>query len=184
MNRPAGTEKPRSWKVTNPLGARNELVAGNPPLHSGGERRKLAHLDEMQQLLAGHIGACPVRHHGGKGSGGLKAQEVVALRMRRSTGSGMRARRKKKMGKQSPKPVPDAWFQRGKRGPSPSTSGPSCQRNAHPRVRALAKQAPTHTTPRSRQSTDLQRLHTVMMERSRPLRRPKCPRPLLRRHLP
>jgi hypothetical protein len=64
----------------------------------------------MQQLLAGHIGAHPVRHHGGGVSGGLKAQEVVALRMRRSAGSGMRAQRKKIMGKQSPELVPDAWF--------------------------------------------------------------------------
>jgi hypothetical protein len=46
MNGPAGTEKPRSWKATNdttnPLGARHGLVAGNLPLDSGGERRKLA----------------------------------------------------------------------------------------------------------------------------------------------
>jgi hypothetical protein len=40
----------------------------------------------------------------------LKAQEVLALQMRRSTGSGMRAQRKKIMGKQSPEPEPDTRF--------------------------------------------------------------------------
>jgi hypothetical protein len=38
------------------------------------------------QLLAGHIGPRPVRHRGGGVSGGLVAQEVVALRMRKSKG--------------------------------------------------------------------------------------------------
>jgi hypothetical protein len=41
---------------------------------------------------------------------GLKAQEVPALRVWKSTGSEMRARRKKIMGKQSPEPMPDARF--------------------------------------------------------------------------
>jgi hypothetical protein len=93
MNRPAGTKKPHSWKATNettnPLGARHGLVTGNLPLHGGGERRKLAHLDEMQQLLAGHVGARQVQHRGGGISGGLEVQEVTALRMRRSAGSRM-----------------------------------------------------------------------------------------------
>jgi hypothetical protein len=61
-------------------------------------------------------------------------------------------------------------------------SGPPFQRNIRPRARALAKQAPTHTTPRSPRSADLQHPRAVMMERSRPSRRPKCPHPLLRPH--
>jgi hypothetical protein len=36
------------------------LISGNSPLHGGGERRKLARLDEMHPLLAGHIGVHPV----------------------------------------------------------------------------------------------------------------------------
>jgi hypothetical protein len=68
-----GTEKPRSWKATNPLGARHRLVAGDLPLHGSGEWRKLARLDETEELLAGHVGACPVRHRGGGVSGGLEA---------------------------------------------------------------------------------------------------------------
>jgi hypothetical protein len=72
-----------------PLGARHGLFTRNLPLHGGGERRKLAHLDEMQQLLAGHVGARPVQHRGGGISGGLEVQEVTALRMRRSAGSRM-----------------------------------------------------------------------------------------------
>jgi hypothetical protein len=102
MNRPAGTEKPRLWKATNettnPLGARHGLVTGDLPLHDGGEQRKLACLDETEELLARHIGARPVRHRGGGVSGGLKAQEEVALQVRNGMKSWMRARRKKIMG--------------------------------------------------------------------------------------
>jgi hypothetical protein len=114
MNRSAETEKPRSWKATNenmnPLGARHRLVTEHLPLHGGGEQRKLARLNEMKKLLAGHIGARPVRHRGGGVLSGLVAQEVVALRMQKSTGSEMRARKKKIMGKQSPEPMPDTRF--------------------------------------------------------------------------
>jgi hypothetical protein len=42
--------------------------------------------------------------------GGLEAQEVATLRMWKSTGSGMRAQRKKITREQSPELVPDAWF--------------------------------------------------------------------------
>jgi hypothetical protein len=55
MNRPAGTEKPRSWKATNdttnPLGVRHRFVAGNPSLHGAGERWKLARLNKMEEVL-------------------------------------------------------------------------------------------------------------------------------------
>jgi hypothetical protein len=45
----------------NPLGgARHELIAGDLPLDGGGERGKLARLDETEELLAGNVGACPV----------------------------------------------------------------------------------------------------------------------------
>jgi hypothetical protein len=85
MNRPAGTEKSRSWKATNdttnPLGARHGLVAGNLPLDNGGEHRKLARLNETKELLAGNVGVCLVRHRDGGVSGGLEAQEAVALQM-------------------------------------------------------------------------------------------------------
>jgi hypothetical protein len=97
-------EKPRSWKATNdttnPLGARHGLVAGNPPLHGGCEQRKLARLDEMEELLVRHVGARPVRHRGGGVSGGFGAQEAVVLRMRKSTESGMRAREEEDNGKE------------------------------------------------------------------------------------
>jgi hypothetical protein len=64
MNRPTGTEKPRSWKATsdttNPLGARHGLVARYLPLDGDSERRKLARLDETEELLTGNVGVCPV----------------------------------------------------------------------------------------------------------------------------
>jgi hypothetical protein len=77
--------------TTNPLGARHGLVAGNLPLDGGGERRKLARLNETEELLARNVGACPVRHRGGGASGGLEAQEAVVPRMRKSLESGMQA---------------------------------------------------------------------------------------------
>jgi hypothetical protein len=104
MNRPAGTEKPRSWKAmndtTNPRGAQHRLVARHPPLFDAGERQKLARLDETEELLAGHIGTRPVRHRGGGVSGGLGAQGAVALRMQKSTESGMRAREEENNGRE------------------------------------------------------------------------------------
>jgi hypothetical protein len=91
-----------------PLGrARHGLVAGNLPLHDGGEWRKLDRLDETKQLLAGHIGPRPVRHRSGKVSGVLVAQEVAALWMRKSTRGGggeTQAQRKKTIGSKVPNP--------------------------------------------------------------------------------
>jgi hypothetical protein len=77
MNRPAGTEKPRSWKATNdttnPLGERHGLITGDLPLDGSGERKKLARLDETEELLAGNVGACPIRHRGSRVPGGQEA---------------------------------------------------------------------------------------------------------------
>jgi hypothetical protein len=77
MNRLARTEKPHSWKTTNdttyPLGGRHGLVSGDDRLDSVGEGRKLARLDETEELLAGDVGAHPIRHHNGEVLGGLEA---------------------------------------------------------------------------------------------------------------
>jgi hypothetical protein len=74
------------------LGARHGLVAGDLPLDDGGEWGKLARLDETEKLLVGNVGACPVRHRDGGVSGGLEAQEAVALRMRKSSENRVRVR--------------------------------------------------------------------------------------------
>jgi hypothetical protein len=42
-------------------------------------------LDKTEELLAGNIGAHPVRHRGGKVLGGLEAQAAVVLRVRKSS---------------------------------------------------------------------------------------------------
>jgi hypothetical protein len=69
-----------------PLGrARHRLVAGNPPLDSVGEWRKLARLDKMEELLAGDVGARSIRHHGSEVLGGLGAQAEALLRMRKNS---------------------------------------------------------------------------------------------------
>jgi hypothetical protein len=60
MNRPAGTEKPRSWKATNDttyhlVGAAQ--TCRREPSNDGGERRKLSRFDKAEELLAGNIEA-------------------------------------------------------------------------------------------------------------------------------
>jgi hypothetical protein len=80
-------------------GGRHGLIAGNLPLHDGCERRMLARLDETEELLVGNVGACQVRHRSSGVSGGLGAQEAVALRMRNSSESGMRAQEEEDDGK-------------------------------------------------------------------------------------
>jgi hypothetical protein len=68
----------------------------------------LARLDKTEELLAGNIGAHPVRHRGSKVLGGLEAQAVALLQMRKiSKRRGQCERKKKKMGRQSPKSAPD-----------------------------------------------------------------------------
>jgi hypothetical protein len=81
-----------------PLGARHGLVAGNLPLNSAGERRKLARLDETEELLAREVGAHPVRHRS-RGSGGLEVQEAVARRMQKNSESRELARDEEDDGK-------------------------------------------------------------------------------------
>jgi hypothetical protein len=85
MNRPMGTEKPRLWKTTNnttyPLGAWHGLVDGDDPLNDVGEGRKPARLDQTEELLAGDVGARPVRHHDGEVLGELEAQAATVLWM-------------------------------------------------------------------------------------------------------
>jgi hypothetical protein len=45
------------------------------------EVRQLARLDEMKELLAGDVGARPVRHHDGEVSGELETQVAAVLWM-------------------------------------------------------------------------------------------------------
>jgi hypothetical protein len=70
-----------------PLGARHGLVTWNIPLDGGGEWRKLARLNETEELFAGDVGACPVRHHGRRVLDGLETQEAVVLWMRENSES-------------------------------------------------------------------------------------------------
>jgi hypothetical protein len=98
MNRPAGTEQPRSRKAERddvPLGwARHRLFPGHLPLHGVSEWRELSGLDKTAQHRAGHIGPHPVRHGGGEPSSGTTVRPVVVLRVQESEGNRMRRRRK------------------------------------------------------------------------------------------
>jgi hypothetical protein len=73
--------------TTNPLGSQHGLIVGDLPLDGGSERRKLAHLDKMEELLAGNVGAYPVRHRGSGVPGGLEAQETATLWMGKNSES-------------------------------------------------------------------------------------------------
>jgi hypothetical protein len=77
------------------------------------------------------------------------------------------------MGKQSPEPCPTRGFKGTSAAPRLRRRAAVSAKHSPTRARTPAKQAPTHTMPRSPRSTDLQRLRAVMMERSRPSHRPK-----------
>jgi hypothetical protein len=68
-----------------PLGARHGLVGGDNPLDGIGEGRKLARLDEIEELLVGDVGVRPVRHPGGEVLSGLKVQATARLWMRKNS---------------------------------------------------------------------------------------------------
>jgi hypothetical protein len=51
------------------------------------EWRELPDLDEVEQLVAGHIGPRPVRHGGGELSNELAARAVVMLQAQGSKGA-------------------------------------------------------------------------------------------------
>jgi hypothetical protein len=81
------------------LGARHRLVAGDLPLDGGGERRKLSRLDKTEELLAGNVGARPVPHRSSGVLGGLEAQGMVALGMRKNSKRRGQAREEEEDGK-------------------------------------------------------------------------------------
>jgi hypothetical protein len=61
--------------------ARHRLISGDDPLEGLGEGRQLARLNETKELLAGDIGARPVRHHDGEVSGELETQATAVMWM-------------------------------------------------------------------------------------------------------
>jgi hypothetical protein len=63
----------------------HRLVGGNDPLDGIGEGRKLAHLDQTEELLVGDIGARPVGNHDSEVLGELEAHTAAVLRMRKNS---------------------------------------------------------------------------------------------------
>jgi hypothetical protein len=61
------------------------LVDGYDPFDGLGEGRQLARLDEMKELLAGDVGARPVRHCDGEVLGELEVRAAAALWMRKNS---------------------------------------------------------------------------------------------------
>jgi hypothetical protein len=62
-------------------------------------------------VLAGDVGASPVRHHNGEVSGEPKTQAATAMWMRKNSElKGQARRRKEADGKKSPEPALDARF--------------------------------------------------------------------------
>jgi hypothetical protein len=87
------------------------LVGRGDPLDSIGEGRKLARLDQTEELLVRDVGARLVQHHGGEVLGELEAQAAAVLWMRMNLErKGKCERKKKQMGRQSPEPTLGAPF--------------------------------------------------------------------------
>jgi hypothetical protein len=87
------------------------LIGGNDPFDDLGEGRQLARLNETKELLAGDVGACPVRHHVGEVSSELETQAAATMWMQKNSELKGQARERKEADeKQSPEPALDAWF--------------------------------------------------------------------------
>jgi hypothetical protein len=87
------------------------LISEDDPLDGLGERRQLARVNETKELLAGNVGARPVRHHDDEVSGEPETQAVAVMWMRKNSELKGQARgRKEADGKQSPEPALDARF--------------------------------------------------------------------------
>jgi hypothetical protein len=161
-----------------PLGARHGLVDGDLPLDGSTERRKLSHLDKMEELLAGNVGVRLVRHHSSGVLGGLEAQGAVALRMRKNSERRGQAREEEEDGKAKSRTSAQRVVLKGQTRALTFDTGPAVSAVLSPtRARAPVKQPPARVTPRCPRNMDLQRLRTVMMERSRPSRRSRSPHP-------
>jgi hypothetical protein len=118
-----------------PLGrARHGLVGGDDPLDGVGEGRKLARLDQTEELLMGDIGACPIRHHNDEVLGELEAQAVAVLWMwKNSERQGASARgRRSRWGGKVPNQRPTRCLKGGRPDPPPSKPGPG-ETTAHSR---------------------------------------------------
>jgi hypothetical protein len=132
----------------------------------------------MEELLAGNVGVHLVRHHSSGVLGGLEAQGAAALRMRKNSERRGQAREEEEDGKEKSRTSARRVVLKGQTRPLTFDTGPAVSAVLSPtRARAPVKQPPARVTPRCPRNMDLQRLRTVMMERSRPSRRSRSPRP-------
>jgi hypothetical protein len=138
----------------------------------------LARLDKTKELLAGDVGARPVRHYDGEVLGGLEAQAAAVLWMPKNTERKGQVREEEEAdGKAKSRTSARRAVLKGA-GLTPHLrrwARRISETFAH--ARAPAKQPPTCATPRFPRNADLQSLRAVMMGRSRPSRRPRCPHP-------
>jgi hypothetical protein len=123
----------------------HRLVGGNDPLDGIGEGRKLAHLDQTEELLVGDIGARPVGNHDSEVLGELEAHTAAVLRMRKNSERKGQVREEEADGEaKSRTSAPRAVLKGGRLDSSPSKPGPPCQRDFRPRA------FPGETTAHSR----------------------------------
>jgi hypothetical protein len=153
MNRPAGTEKPRSWKATNdttyPLGRGTDSSLGT--FHSKGVvgggscpasiRRRSCSRETLERV---QFDICS--------SGvldGLEAQGTAALRMRKNSERGGQAREEEEDGKAKSRTSTQHAVLKGADQPLTFDTRPAVLAGLSPtRARASAKQPPTRATPR------------------------------------
>jgi hypothetical protein len=111
--------------------------------------------------------------------GGLEARATVLFRTWKSSEHGGQVREEEEEdGKANSQTSARRTVLKGPTRPLTFNSGPTRSARLSPtHARVPAKQPPTRATPRSPQSTDLQSLRAVMMERSCLSHRPRCPPP-------
>jgi hypothetical protein len=116
--------------------ARHGLIGENDPLDGIGEGRKLAHLDQMEELLVGDIGARPVGHHDSEVLGELEAHTTAVLRMRKNSERKWQVREEEEADGEakSRTSAPRAVLKGGRLDSSPSKPGLPCQRDFRPRA--------------------------------------------------
>jgi hypothetical protein len=128
----------------------HELVSGDDPLNGLGEGRQLAHLNKTKELLAGDIGARPVRHLDGEVLDGPQARAATALWMRKNSEHRGRVREEEEEeGKARSKTCARRTALKG----TGLTSHPQCWACRVSRTPAHSRARPSKTTAHSRNAS-------------------------------
>jgi hypothetical protein len=189
MNRPAGMEKPRSWKTTDdttyPLGGRDtDSSAGT--IHSTASVRGAAGPPRRDEGVARgrrwSVSSSTLRRQSLGRAGSASSDDTVDAKELGAQGAS--TREKKRMKCKVSKQRTTCGFKGDRPDSPPLAPGPPSQQDFRPHTRAPRRNNRSQSlcglaamTSRFPRDADLQSLCAVMMERSRQSRQPICPRP-------